>query len=63
MEKYNQYTIQNDATIKMVWLKAGLASIGKTITIPDSDDPKRIWRVIEIYEAEIEKSDINNFYK
>lgn len=57
---FNQYTLQSGITVQMVWLESGRAQLGDKVTLSDSDDPKRWWEVIEVYEAELQKSDIKD---
>ena len=56
--KLRQYTIRSGATFQTCWLEEGRAKEGDSVTLKDSDDPERLWKIEKAYSA-IDSGNIN----
>ena len=48
--RYRQFKLQSDGIEMVCWLKhAPILTVGRQITLKDSDDPTRLWTIVERY--------------
>ena len=58
--KYKQCHVRSGESQQTVWLEAEKVKEGIKVTLKDSDEPKRWWTIVRVYETALEKSEIKD---
>jgi hypothetical protein len=58
--RYNQCTLESGNTLKTVFLEVGKYNIGFFVTLKDDENASRRWRIIEIFDGELDEKDIKD---
>lgn len=56
--KLQQYVLESDGLKMTTWLESGRCKVGQYVTLKDTNEPKRKWKVTKSYVAEIEHDKI-----
>ena len=48
--KFKQCKFQNESSFTIGWIPEEYAVVGNRVTIKDSEDTKKLWGIIEVYE-------------
>ena len=57
---YKQCELTNGATTQFVWLEADKIKIGINVTLEDSENEEKWWRITKIFDQGLEKNEIKD---